>query len=268
MDNDKSNGISIYSDRVSAGRPAVAVWATIFVQGVNLMQMLTSTSRLICTLVLTACSWTTVAADAGSVQEMTGTVVIIGADNRTRPAGPRESIQAGDTLQTASRSEVLINMADDSKVVLRQNTRFQITEFKFDQKPTDSSIVSILRGTARMISGLIGKNTPSQVAIRASTATIGIRGTDFEVSVIAEDTPEARAGVYNYVHDGGTRIQIATGQSLEVRKEQTAFAPQNLQPGEEALQILRETPIFLQQGGGLDAIIQSIVIQPPPMIFR
>ena len=208
------------------------------------------------------------AADVGTIQELSGTVNIIGADNRTRVAGPRESIQPGDTLQTAPRSEVLIKMADDSKVVLRQNTRFQITDFKFEQKPTDSSIVSILRGTARMISGLIGKNSPSQVAVRATTATIGIRGTDFEVSVVESDTAEARAGVYNYVHDGGTNIRIAAGQSLDVRKDQTAFAPQNLRPGEEALQILRETPIFLQQGGGLDALIQSIVIQPLPPFMR
>ncbi len=206
------------------------------------------------------------AADAGTIQELSGTVNIVGADNRSRVATPKDAIQPGDTLQTASRSEVLIKMADDSKVVLRQNTRFQITDFKFEQKPSDSSIVSILRGTARMISGLIGKNSPSQVAVRANTATIGIRGTDFEVSVVEADTAEARAGVYNYVHDGGTNIRIATGPSLDVRKEQTAFAPQNLRPGEEALQILRETPIFLQQGGGLDALIQSIVIQPLPFM--
>ena len=208
------------------------------------------------------------AADAGTIQELSGTVNIIGADNRTRVAGPRDAIQSGDTLQTAQRSEVLIKMADDSKVVLRQNTRFQITDFKFDQKPSDSSILSVLRGTARMVSGLIGKNRPSQVAVRASTATIGIRGTDFEVSVIPEDSQEARAGVYNRVLDGGTNIRIATGQSLDLNKDQTAFAPQNPRPGEDPLQLLRETPVFLQQGGGLDALIQSIIITPPPMIFR
>lgn len=224
--------------------------------------------RLACVMVLVSCSWSTLAADAGTVQQMSGTVTIIGADNRTRTAGAREAVQPGDTLQTAPRSEVLIKMADDSTVVLRQNTRFQITDFKFDQKPSDSSIFSVLRGTARMISGLIGKNSPSQVAVRASTATIGIRGTDFEVSVIEQDTPEARAGVYNHVRDGSTNIQIAAGQNLDVRREQTAFAPQNPRPGEEALQLLRETPIFLQQGGGLDALIQSIITPPPPMIFR
>jgi hypothetical protein len=232
------------------------------------MKFLTYPAKLALFIAMCGTAPPSYAADAGTIQELSGTVNITGADNITRVARPRGAIQPGDTLQTAQRSEVLIKMADDSKVVLRQNTRFQITDFKFDQKPTDSSILSVLRGTARMISGLIGKNTPSQVAVRASTATIGIRGTDFEVSVIPEETQEARAGVYNRVLDGGTNIRIASGQNLDINKDQTAFAPQNPRPGEDPLQLLRETPVFLQQGGGLDALIQSIIIMPPPMIFR
>ena len=207
------------------------------------------------------------AADAGSIQQISGNVSIVGADKTSRKAGQRDKIQSGDTITTDTRSEAMIKLSDESTVVLRPNTQFQFTDFKFEQKPSDTSIMSILRGTARMISGLIGKNSPNQVAVRASTATIGIRGTDFEVSVITEDTSDARAGVYNYVHDGATNVQIASGQAVDVRKEQTAFAPQNPRPGEDALQLLRETPVFLQQGGGLDALIQSIIIMPPVM-FR
>lgn len=232
------------------------------------MKRLTCHAVSLCFLAALASTTTAFAADAGTVQEVSGTVTIISTDNRSRQARAREVIQSGDTLQTALRSEVVVKLADDSKIALRQNTRLQVTDFKFEQKPSDSSIISVLRGTARMISGLIGKTMPSQVAVRAPTATIGIRGTDFEVAVIPDDTPDARAGVYNYVRDGSTNIQIASGQQTDVRKDQTAFAPQNPRPGEDALQILRETPSFLQQGGGLDALIQSIIVIPPPMIFR
>ena len=231
------------------------------------MKSLVAHAMSLCVLALATPIPHAFAVDAGTVQEVSGNVVIIGTDNRTRPATTREVVQSGETLQTSPKSEIVVKMADDSKIALRQNTRLQITDFKFDQKPSDSSILSVLRGTARMISGLIGKNAPSQFAVRASTATIGIRGTDFEVAVILEDTPEARAGVYNHVRDGGTSIQLASGQQAEVRREQTAFAPQNLRPGEDPLQILRDTPVFLQQGGGLDALIQSISA-PMPMMFR
>jgi hypothetical protein len=210
----------------------------------------------------------TLAADAGAIQQITGSVTITGADNVTRKAAPKEKVQSGDTIATEAKSETLIKMADDSTIILRPNTRFQFTEFKYDKTSADSSLVSLLRGTARMVSGLIARRNPANVRVNTITATIGIRGTDFEVAVIPEDTPEARAGVYDLVHDGATNIKLTQmDKNLDVKKNQTAFAPDKPKPGEEPLQILRETPIFLQQGGGLDALIQSITIQIP-MMYR
>jgi hypothetical protein len=207
------------------------------------------------------------AADAGTIQQLSGNVTITGADSVTRKAAPKDRVQAGDTIATEVKSETLIKLADDSTVVLRPNTQFQIAEFKYDKAPADSSIMKLLRGTARMVTGLIARRVPANYRVSTPTATIGVRGTDFEVAVVPEDTSEARAGVYDFVREGATNIQLVqSGQSLDVKKNQTAFAPDKLKPGEEPLQILRETPIFLQSGGGLDAIIQSITIQVP--MFR
>jgi hypothetical protein len=218
-------------------------------------------------MLMTGFAVATLAADAGAIQQVTGTVTITGADNVTRKAGPKDKVQSGDTIATEARSETLIKMTDDSTVVLRPNTRFQFTDYKYEKAPADSSLVTLLRGTARMVTGLIGRRQPANVRVNTITATIGIRGTDFEVAVIPEDTQEARAGVYDLVHDGATNIKLTQmDKSLDVKKNQTAFAPDKPKPGEEPLQILRETPIFLQQGGGLDALIESITIQIP--MFR
>lgn len=207
---------------------------------------------------------TAVAADAGAIQELRGDVSITSADNVTRKAGPRERIQSGDTITTEAKSETLIKMADDSTVIIRPNSRFQFTEFKYTKSAADSSLVTLLRGTARMVTGLIGRRNKDNVRVNTVTATIGIRGTDFEVAVVPEDTADARAGVYNLVHDGATNIKLTQlDRNLDVKKNQTAFAPDKPRPGEEPLQILRDTPIFLQSGGGLDALIQSITIQIP-----
>ena len=208
------------------------------------------------------------AVDAGAFSQINGNVTIIGADKTQRKASARDKIQSGDTVTTDTRGEAMIKMADDSTVVLRPNTQFQFTDFKFEKKPTDTSVFSILRGAARMISGLIGRNSPSRFSVVAMTATIGIRGTDFEVAVVTEDTPQARAGVYNHVNDGGTNVKIASGQSVNVNKAQTAFAPEKPNPGEDPLQLLRDTPVFLQQGGGLDALIQSLTIPMAPIMIR
>lgn len=205
-------------------------------------------------------------AGAGAIQQLTGDVTITSADNVTRRAVAKENIRPGDTVTTEVKSEILIRMFDGSTVALRPNTQFRFTEYRFDKKPDDSTLLTLLRGTARLVTGLIGRNNRANFRVATTTATIGIRGTDFDVAVVPEDTPDTRAGVYNYVRDGTTNIQIASGENLDVAKEQTAFAPDKPLPGEPALQILSERPIFLQQGGGLDALIQSIIIQVPVII--
>ncbi len=224
-------------------------------------------ARFALTVWLVAFATALFAADAGTIEKITGQVTITGADNTARVAGPRERIQAGETISTDAKSETMVKMADDTTILLRPNTRFQLTEFKYDKAATDSSVVTLLRGTLRMVTGLIGKRRPGNVRVSTLTATIGVRGTDFEVAVIPEDTPDTRAGVYDYVHDGATNIKLTQMErELDVKKNQTAFAPDKPKPGEDPLQLLKETPIFLQSGGGLDSLIQSITIQIP--MFR
>lgn len=202
------------------------------------------------------------AASSGSIDQVSGSVTVTGADKVPRKAGLKEQIQSGDTITTEAKSEVVIKLADDSVVALRPNTQFTVTEFKYEKNPTDTAQFSLLKGAARFLTGLIGRASHDRVRVMASTATIGIRGTDFEVVVVPQDEAEKRAGVYDYVHDGATNIQLASGPGLDVEKSQTAFAPDKPKPGEQALYILDTTPIFLQQGGGFDALMQSLTMQP------
>lgn len=208
------------------------------------------------------------AADSGSIDQISGNVTVTGPDKVSRKAGPKEKIQSGDMITTAAKSEVVIKLADESVVALRPNTQFTVTEFKFEKKATDSVQFSLLRGIARLVTGLVGATSRDRVRVVAATATVGIRGTDFEVAVITEDTPDARAGVYDYVHDGATNIRLASGPSLDVKKDQAAFAPDKLKPGEEPLYLLDSTPLFLQQGGGFDTLIQSLTMQPMNVIHQ
>lgn len=202
------------------------------------------------------------AADSGSIDQISGDVTVTSPDRQSRKAAPKEKIQSGDLITTQAKSEVVIKLADESVIALRPNTQFTVTEFKYEKQPTDTTQFSLLKGAARFLTGLVGRASPERVRVTAVTATVGIRGTDFEVAVLTEDAPDARAGVYDYVHDGETTIQLASGPSLDVKKSQTAFAPDKPKPGEAALYILDTTPIFLRQGGGFDALMQSLTMQP------
>jgi hypothetical protein len=206
------------------------------------------------------------AQDAGTVDKVSGTVSISDAANQTRVARSGEPIHAGETIVTQGGAEALLKMKDDSVMILRQNTQLKLTEYRYENKPTDSMFASLLKGAVRSVSGLLGKSRPANVKFATSTATVGIRGTDFEVAIVPEGSGDGRAGTYDYVYDGATNIQIASGQSLDVKPEQTGLAVENPKPGEEPLQLLKEKPAFLR-GGGFDALMMQLT-QPMNIMPR
>jgi hypothetical protein len=141
----------------------------------------------------------------------------------------------------------------------------KLAEYRYDDKPTDGMVVNLFKGALRAVSGLVGKAHPTNVRYATSTATVGIRGTDFELAVVDADNGNTRAGTYDYVYDGATNISIAAGPNVDVKPEQTGLALANPRPGEDPVQLLRERPAFLT-GGGFDSLIlqltQPIQIMP------
>ena len=71
-------------------------------------------------------------------------------------------------------------------MVVGPSSRLDLKQFHFDSTTQDGGLlVSLLRGSLRMITGLIGKTQPDAVRVETQTATIGIRGTDFIVQADA-----------------------------------------------------------------------------------
>jgi hypothetical protein len=206
------------------------------------------------------------AQEAGAIERVNGTVSIANAANQSRPARSGEPLQTGETITTENGGEVLIKLKDDSLVTLRPNTQMKLAEYRYENKPTDGMLVNLFKGTMRAVSGLVGKTRPANVKFSTSTATVGIRGTDFEIAIIEQDDGNTRAGTYNYVNSGETNISIAAGPNVNVQPEQTGLALANPRPGEDPVQLLRERPAFLR-GGGFDALMLNIV-NPVPVMPR
>lgn len=218
-------------------------------------------------LALLISSWTSAqAAEVGFVKKLTGNVTMISPDGTTRMLHQEDKLIEGDALSSEQGAEALIKFVDGSVLILRQNSNLSITEFQFNQKPEDSVVTRLVKGSLRYVTGLLGKLQPNNVHFSSPNSTIGIRGTDFELSVI-EDGQETRSGEYNYVYDGGTNMQIATGEAVDVGAEQAGFAPAHPMPGEARLQLLKEKPAFLR-GGGFDAMMMQLSRPIPLMPMR
>ncbi|MBK7051848.1 MAG: FecR domain-containing protein [Rhodoferax sp.] len=93
------------------------------------------------------------------------------------------SVYAGETVELGAGARGVLAFRDDSRLTLGSSTRFKVDSFVFDDKnPTEGRfLVSLLRGSLRALTGLIGKANNRNVSFSTPTSTIGIRGTGLDM---------------------------------------------------------------------------------------
>ena len=75
-------------------------------------------------------------------------------------------------------------------------------------------LLSLITGAMRTVTGMIGRNSPENVSIRAATATIGIRGTDFSIVTLAGTVfAEVNGGIITFNFNGHT-VTVDTGRAV------------------------------------------------------
>jgi hypothetical protein len=77
-----------------------------------------------------------------------------------------------------------VRFVDDSKLRMTEHTRIVIDNVVFDDDPSKSDLaMTFAQGTARFVTGKLGSIDKENIRLRTPTASIGIRGTDFTVTV-------------------------------------------------------------------------------------
>ena len=88
-----------------------------------------------------------------------------------------------DTVKTG-KGKVAIGFIDDTRVDVTQHSKLIIDEFVYDPNTKKGSLsLKAALGTVRYASGQIAKTTPTAVQIKTPTATIGVRVTDFSMTI-------------------------------------------------------------------------------------
>jgi hypothetical protein len=119
---------------------------------------------------------------AGKIGYMSGTLIAKRADGSVKVMGRNAEVKSGDMLETSGASFAQVLMNDGTKMTLRPNSNLKIEVFQFKKEAPkdDSAVFRLLKGGFRTVTGLVGKRgNPDAYKLKASTATIGIRGTDF-----------------------------------------------------------------------------------------
>lgn len=122
------------------------------------------------------------APQAGFIKSVRGNVQLFGAAGPARNASAGDALAPTDRIVTGPESSASVVLRDDTTLVVGPSSRLDMKEFRFDATTHEGGLlISLLRGSLRMITGMIGKTNPDAVRIETQTATIGIRGTDFIV---------------------------------------------------------------------------------------
>ncbi len=156
--------------------------------------------------------------------EAKGEIAAIDGQGQRRLVYDGGSIYPGDVVHTGPGANVVLAFRDDSRLTLGANTQFKVDSFVYDQKaPAEGRfLVSLLRGSLRALTGLIGKANNRNVGFTTPTATIGIRGTglDLDCGETASCSFFTWLGTIEVKPNGESALQVLqAGQGLFVSKE-------------------------------------------------
>ena len=123
-------------------------------------------------------------ASIGEVTQLEGNGVIDRKDGDKGIVVEKElDVFSYDTVKTGN-GKVGIEFIDATRVDVTQHSKLIIDEFVYDpNSKTGKLSLKASLGTVRYASGQIAKNSATNVKITTPTATIGVRGTDFTMTI-------------------------------------------------------------------------------------
>ena len=112
--------------------------------------------------------------DTGAITRETGETLTAELDT---------DIVSMDTVETEN-GRLKIQFVDNTQVSMTEHTIVEINEYVYDPNPSNSKMaLNFAQGTARFATGKLGLVPRENIAIQTPTASIGIRGTDFTMTV-------------------------------------------------------------------------------------
>jgi hypothetical protein len=140
------------------------------------------------TLAFSFCLATSLAATAGAqeigrIKVARGAVTIERAEG-VSPAQAGARVQASDTIRTGADGSAGIVMGDDSLLSIGPNSVLSLDRYAYDPVTRAGRFEAALnKGTLAVVSGRIAKQSPDAMTLRTPAAILGVRGTEFVVSI-------------------------------------------------------------------------------------
>ncbi|MEJ5990771.1 FecR domain-containing protein [Ramlibacter sp. PS3R-8] len=143
-------------------------------------------------MLLPALAW----GQAGEVEFSRGVGFAQSPGEGPRTLGKGLALKEGDRLTTSEGASAIVKLHDGTRMTVRPNSELVLQQYQFRENAGDNSfLMQLVRGGFRAVTGAIAKNSPNAARVQTSTATIGIRGTDFDARVCVRECGAESAAI-------------------------------------------------------------------------
>jgi hypothetical protein len=106
----------------------------------------------------------------------------IGADPVRRAAQPGAGVSVADRLSTGPQGAATLTLKDGTVLTMGPDTVMDLSQFQFNTTTQQGNfLLNLLRGSVRVVTGLLAKVNPELFKVQTPTSVVGVRGTDFIV---------------------------------------------------------------------------------------
>jgi len=144
---------------------------------------------------------------AGLVLMAKGSVFATDINGKKRALRRRSAIMQGDIISTDANGKLQIRFIDKALLTLKPNSKLDISAYQQAKAEGEGEevVMNLITGGFRTITGSIGKGDKSAYTVKTPAASIGIRGTNYEVA------QETGGNFVMAVWDGGITVSNDQG---------------------------------------------------------
>lgn len=163
----------------------------------------------------------------GTVAESSGNVIAVDKRKISRKLAKGDPVYLGDKVITGEEGSVRLKMIDDAVLDLRCFSIMVIEQYALNST-NRRSILNLLQGSLKKVTGQIGKMTEDVYELKTPVASVGVRGTEYALRVFQSKgcggTIDADEGFYLEVIKGLVDVHNVAGSEV-IAKGETAYVP-------------------------------------------
>jgi len=183
-----------------------------------------------------------IASKVGEVILARGEAIAVGRNKISRDLDAGDGVFVGDKIVTGEDGFVQLLMVDDARLDLRCYSIMVIEKYDL-QSTRRSSILNLMQGSLRKVTGDIGKSTNDVYELKTPVASVGVRGTEYALRVFQSKGCDGSVntedeGLYIKVieglvdvHNKAAKTAVAKNDTLYIPQPDTAPVEKDIKPG-------------------------------------